>query len=80
MVIRDLATDTGPKPSSDIRSMGAVLDDLIAPDLAFTLITMYAASSFTNRTMNNHSPVFSSITVGGFFLTLSVSQLSFSVE
>jgi hypothetical protein len=43
MVIRDLATDTGPKPSSDIRSMNAVLDDLIAPDLALTLITMYAA-------------------------------------
>lgn len=46
MVIRDLATDTGPKPSSDIRSMSAVLDDLIAPDLALTLITMYAAPSF----------------------------------
>jgi hypothetical protein len=54
MVIRDLATDTGPKPSSDIRSMSADLDDLIAPDLALTLITMYAAPSFTNRAINNH--------------------------
>ncbi|KAJ5984949.1 hypothetical protein N7499_008793 [Penicillium canescens] len=41
MVIRDLATDTGPKPSSDIRSMSADLDDLIAPDLALTLITIF---------------------------------------
>ena len=54
MVIRDLATDTGPKPSSDIRSMSADLDDLIAPDLALTLITMYAAPSYTNRAINNH--------------------------
>lgn len=43
MVIRDLATDSGIKPMSDARSLGAVLDELISPDLALTLITMYAA-------------------------------------
>lgn len=45
MVIRDLATDNAIKPMSDARSLGAVLDDLISPDLALTLITMYAALS-----------------------------------
>jgi hypothetical protein len=48
MVIRDLATDSGIKPMSDARSLGAVLDELISPDLALTLITMYAAL-YTNR-------------------------------
>mgnify|MGYP007085894180 FL=1 len=43
MVIRDLATDSGIKPMSDPRSLEAVLDELISPDLALTLITMYAA-------------------------------------
>lgn len=43
MVIRDLATDSGIKPMSDARSLGAVLDDLISPDLALTLIKMSAA-------------------------------------
>ena len=43
MVIRDLATDSGIKPMSDARSLGVVLDELISPDLALTLITMYAA-------------------------------------
>lgn len=41
MVIRDLATDSGVKSSPDTRSLGTVLDDLIAPDLALTLIAMY---------------------------------------
>jgi hypothetical protein len=43
MVIRDLATDSGIKPMSDPRSLEAVLDELISPDLALTLITMYDA-------------------------------------
>lgn len=43
MVIRDLATDNAIKPMSDARSLGVVLDDLISPDLALTLITMYGA-------------------------------------
>lgn len=42
MVIRDLATETGIKPSPDTRTLGAVVDELIAPDLALELITMYA--------------------------------------
>ncbi|CAG8907662.1 unnamed protein product [Penicillium nalgiovense] len=41
MVIRDLATDSGIKPMSDARSLGAVLDELISPDLALTLITIF---------------------------------------
>ncbi|KAJ6088436.1 hypothetical protein N7486_009697 [Penicillium sp. IBT 16267x] len=41
MVIRDLATDTGPKPAPDTRSLETVLDDLISPDLAVTLITIF---------------------------------------
>ncbi|KAJ6150251.1 hypothetical protein N7471_001450 [Penicillium samsonianum] len=41
MVIRDLATDSGIKPMSDARSLGAVLDDLISPDLALTLIKIF---------------------------------------
>ncbi|KAJ5375542.1 hypothetical protein N7517_007548 [Penicillium concentricum] len=41
MVIRDLATDSGVKPMSDARSLGAVLDELISPDLALTLITIF---------------------------------------
>ncbi|KAJ5622934.1 hypothetical protein N7490_011539 [Penicillium lividum] len=40
MVIRDLA-DTGIKSAPDTRSLEAVLDDLIAPDLALTLITIF---------------------------------------
>lgn len=40
MVIRDLASDTGIKTSTDTRCLGALLDDLIPPDLALTLITM----------------------------------------
>lgn len=42
MVIRDLATETGIKSSSDTRTLGTVVDGLIAPDLALELITMYA--------------------------------------
>ncbi|KAF3027066.1 hypothetical protein E8E15_008137 [Penicillium rubens] len=41
MVIRDLATDSGIKPMSDPRSLEAVLDELISPDLALTLITIF---------------------------------------
>ncbi|KAF9245147.1 hypothetical protein DTO027I6_9214 [Penicillium roqueforti] len=41
MVIRDLATDSGIKPMSDARSLGAVLDELISHDLALTLITIF---------------------------------------
>lgn len=44
MVIRDLATDSsnsGVRPSPDTKSLGSVLDDLITPDLALTLISMY---------------------------------------
>ncbi|KAF4767193.1 hypothetical protein N7455_011444 [Penicillium solitum] len=41
MVIRDLATDNAIKPISDARSLGAGLDDLISPDLALTLITIF---------------------------------------
>jgi hypothetical protein len=42
MVIRDLATDTGIKSALDTRPLETVLDDIISPDLALTLITMYA--------------------------------------
>lgn len=41
MVIRDLANDTGVEPSPETKSLGTVLDDLIAPDLALTLLSMY---------------------------------------
>ncbi|KAJ5972852.1 uncharacterized protein N7479_002770 [Penicillium vulpinum] len=41
MVIRDLATDSGIKPMSDTKSLGAALDDLIPPDLALALITIF---------------------------------------
>ncbi|KAJ5564018.1 hypothetical protein N7513_000260 [Penicillium frequentans] len=41
MVIRDLATDTGIKSVPDTRSLETVLDDLISPDLALTLITIF---------------------------------------
>ncbi|OQE21752.1 hypothetical protein PENSTE_c011G06865 [Penicillium steckii] len=41
MVIRDLATDSGMRPSPDTKSLGATLDDLIAPDLALTLISIF---------------------------------------
>ena len=44
MVIRDLANDTGIKPSPDTKSLGMVLDNLIAPDLALTLLSMYDIS------------------------------------
>lgn len=44
MVIRDLAADTGVKSAPDTRSTEAVLDDLITPGLALTLVTMYALS------------------------------------
>jgi hypothetical protein len=43
MVIRDLATETGIKTSQDTRPLETVLDELIGPDLALTLTTMYAA-------------------------------------
>jgi hypothetical protein len=46
MVIRDLATDSGLKPSPDTKSLGSVLDDLITPDLALTLISMYVLVAF----------------------------------
>ncbi|KAJ6016859.1 hypothetical protein N7451_000238 [Penicillium sp. IBT 35674x] len=41
MVIRDLATDTGIKSVPDTRPLETVLDDLISPDLALTLITIF---------------------------------------
>jgi hypothetical protein len=41
MVIRDLANDTRAEPSPETKSLGAVLDDLISPDLALTLLSMY---------------------------------------
>ncbi|KAJ5166418.1 uncharacterized protein N7482_005199 [Penicillium canariense] len=41
MVIRDLANDTGIKPSPDTKSLGMVLDNLIAPDLALTLLSIF---------------------------------------
>ncbi|KAJ5734677.1 hypothetical protein N7533_013080 [Penicillium manginii] len=41
MVIRDLATDPGLEPSPDTKSLGSVLDDLITPDLALTLISIF---------------------------------------
>ncbi|KAJ5669327.1 hypothetical protein N7462_010397 [Penicillium macrosclerotiorum] len=44
MVIRDLATETGVKPSPDTKSLERELDDLIAPKLALTLISMYGMS------------------------------------
>ncbi|KAJ5936075.1 hypothetical protein N7454_005373 [Penicillium verhagenii] len=41
MVIRDLATDAGLKSAPDTRSLETVLNDLIAPDLALTLVTIF---------------------------------------
>ncbi|KAJ5674698.1 uncharacterized protein N7477_004632 [Penicillium maclennaniae] len=41
MVIRDLATDYGPRPAPDMRTLEKVLDDLIAPDLALSLVTIF---------------------------------------
>ncbi|OKP13433.1 hypothetical protein PENSUB_624 [Penicillium subrubescens] len=40
MVIRDLANDTRVEPSPETKSLGAVLDDLISPDLALTLLSI----------------------------------------
>jgi hypothetical protein len=53
MVIRDLATDSDVKPSPDMRSLGTMLDDLIAPDLALTLFTMYDKPYLDVRALNN---------------------------
>lgn len=41
MVIRDLANDSRVEPSPETKSLGTVLDDLINPDLALTLLSMY---------------------------------------
>ncbi|KAJ5180213.1 hypothetical protein N7492_003423 [Penicillium capsulatum] len=41
MVIRDLATDTGAKPAPEMKSLTTVLDDLIPPELALTLLTIF---------------------------------------
>ena len=41
MVIRDLAADTGIEPVPVAKSLETALDDIIAPDLALTLISMY---------------------------------------
>lgn len=41
MVIRDLANDTRVEPSPETKSLGKVLDNLIAHDLALTLLSMY---------------------------------------
>ncbi|KAJ6150996.1 hypothetical protein N7470_007590 [Penicillium chermesinum] len=42
MVIRDLATDSTIKPFPDPRPLGKVLDDLISPELALTLVSIFA--------------------------------------
>lgn len=90
MVIRDLATDTGVRLSSDSRPHGAVLDDLIAPGLALTLIQMYADTLpvfFYLDYLFNHRrrpsdfvPVFSSIMGGGFSSTRKVSPMQSSAK
>ena len=41
MVIRDLATDMGAESLPDTKSLETVLEDLISPDLALNLLTMY---------------------------------------
>lgn len=41
MVIRDLANDSRVEPSPETKSLGTALDNLIAPDLALTLLSMY---------------------------------------
>ncbi|KAJ5092386.1 hypothetical protein NUU61_007256 [Penicillium alfredii] len=90
MVIRDLATDTGVRPSSDSRPHGALLDDLIAPGLALTLIQMYADTLpvffnldylFNHRRLpSDFVPVFSSIMGGGFSSTRKVSPMQSSAK
>jgi hypothetical protein len=44
IVIRDLATETAVLPTTNTKSVDAVLDDLISPDLALTLISMYVVA------------------------------------
>lgn len=41
IMIRDLATETSVRPTANTKSVDALLDDLISPDLALTLISMY---------------------------------------
>ncbi|OOQ90251.1 hypothetical protein PEBR_06039 [Penicillium brasilianum] len=41
MVIRDLANDTRVEPSPETKSLGKVLDNLIAHDLALTLLSIF---------------------------------------
>jgi hypothetical protein len=53
MVIRDLATDSGVKSSPDMKTLWTMLDDLIAPDLALTLFTMYDKPYLDVRALNN---------------------------
>lgn len=83
MVIRDLASDNGTKPVSDARSLMVVLDDLISPDLALALITMYVVSGLIWIIIDIHFfslLVFWNIMEDGFFLTLNVIRVNFSAK
>lgn len=71
MVIRDLATETGIKMSQDTRPLETVLDELIEPDLALTLITMYAGHRMNRETLGAPSDI---ITV--FLSTMAVGLSS----
>ncbi|CAL5868598.1 uncharacterized protein PFLUO_LOCUS2825 [Penicillium psychrofluorescens] len=41
IMIRDLATETSVRPTANTKSVDALLDDLISPDLALTLISIF---------------------------------------
>lgn len=79
IVIRDLASDPGIKPSTDMGCLGALLDDLIAPDLALTFITMYVIPRVTLKPprvliLSDLNPVFSSTMAAGFSSTQKATR------
>lgn len=73
MVIRDLANDTRVEPSPETKSLGAVLDDLISPDLALTLLSMY---DMPHKCLGwTHQKQFH-----GFELTIQISRVLWSMD
>lgn len=74
MVIRDLATETGIKTSQDTRPLETVLDELIGPDLALTLITMYAGPRINWGSLRAPSDLFTD-----FWSTMAVGYFSMPI-
>ena len=85
IVIRDLATDTTVRPTANTKSIDAVLDDLISPDLALTLISMYAlVVLFLQPSVKSTSltiePDFWNIMADGSSMSRKMTRISSSSE